>query len=356
MRFRFRMMLLILLLTALLLACADQDASDAAAAAGAPTSAPTIAPTPVPTENPTPAPTATPAPTEVPTPEPTETPKPTATPAPTPFTLLWVSDTQIYSYLKPQALEAMVSYALEQKEAQNIAAFLQTGDIVERHDMPQLWKNIERELEPLRGNIPFYCVAGNHDVGDYGMHITDYQPYKDHALCDVSDPERMFRNGECWYERREDLGLLFVGVGWRIEDDPSTKYLDWLHEVMARNTDLPAVLLVHSYLYNDGNLNDNGRLLEKEIVSRYDNIRLVLCGHHDGARHRTDVYGENHSVSALMFNYQDDTKRTSLGYCAILRFDPVTRSVSVTSYSPYNDDYNYYEDESRETFTLENAF
>lgn len=54
-----------------------------------PTARSTIAPTLMPTATPTPA----------------ATPTPTATPAPTPFSLIWMADTQAYSYHAPELLE-----------------------------------------------------------------------------------------------------------------------------------------------------------------------------------------------------------------------------------------------------------
>ena len=62
----------------------------------------------------------------------------------------------------------------------------------------------------------------------------------------------------------------------------------------------------------------------------------------------------------MMLNFQDDTTK-SRGYCTWLTFDPIARSIAVTTYSPFFDDYHYFSDlkdprHERETFTLENAW
>lgn len=67
------------------------------------------------------------------------------------------------------------------------------------------------------------------------------------------------------------------------------------------------------------------------------------------------TYEDGHSVNALMYNFQDD-KKYGLGYLRILTFDPTDRSLHVTTYSPWFDDYNYYRDEARDTFTLTEAW
>ena len=57
-----------------------------------------------------------------------------------------------------------------------------------------------------------------------------------------------------------------------------------------------------------------------------------------------------------MFNLQDETDRRTSGYCMLVTFDPLSRTISFTSYSPVFDDYNYFLNTSVETFTLEDAF
>ena len=60
-------------------------------------------------------------------------------------------------------------------------------------------------------------------------------------------------------------------------------------------------------------------------------------------------------VNMVEYNFQDWGNR-GIGYCVIITFDPITRNISFTDYSALHDDYNYYENTSRETFVLENAF
>ena len=356
-----------LLLCLLCLACAGtkQAAVPTAAPTATPTEAPThttVALTAAPTPTPSPAPTATPtpAPTPEPTPTPTPTPEPTPTPVPTPFTIVWISDTQNESWMPGRGLQAIVDYVLAERENKNIQAVVQTGDIVELHDNEKHWQQITDISAPMRAAVPFYCVAGNHDIGAYFKHHLTYDAYLSHPLCCVTDPDRQFEGGKCWYELREDLGLLLLGMGWALDDRDSAAFTDWAGEVLSQYPDYPAILVVHCFVYTNGELDDNGVYLEEHLLSQHPNLRLVLCGHHDGATRWSKTYDDGHTVTAMMLNFQDDTTK-SRGYCTWLTFDPLSRSIAVTTYSPFYDDYNYYSDlkdprHERETFTLENAW
>ena len=119
--------------------------------------------------------------------------------------------------------------------------------------------------------------------------------------------------------------------------------------------DHSVILLVHSFLKDNGGLTGTGKTLERELLSVYPNIRLVLCGHNDGSVHWQKEYEDGHLVNALLYNFQDD-KKYGLGYLRILTFDPEDRSLFVTTYSPWFDDFDYQKDTGKDTFTLTDAW
>lgn len=312
-------------------------------AASAPTEEPTLPPTPTPTPEPTPTPTATPT--------------PSPTPMPVPFTMIWIADTQNYAFASDEGLKAIVSYALEHKDLDNIVAVLQSGDLVENNGKDEEWQRIAAAFEPLRGNIPFYCVAGNHDLGTgtgaRAVRKYGYDQYRKYDLCDVREEEQRYNDGECWYQLFEPEGLILIGIGWHLENDDTAR-MEWLHNVLNRYSDYSAIILTHSYLYNNGIPGSEGVNLEANIVSKHPNVRLVLCGHHRGIRRLDQKYENGRSFTAIMYNLQADRKKGN-GYCMILTFDPRSRNIWFTSYSPILDDYNY-ESAEKETFILKNAY
>lgn len=319
-----------------------------------------------PSPRPTPVPTAyevaevfvplliTPAPAAVPPtfPRPSAVP---VTPAPTepvravkPFSLIWFSDTQYYSYKRPEIFAAMADWAVRIRSDYASVAVVCTGDIVDNRNYTRHWTNAETAITRVRDAMPFYCVAGNHDVG---ADKVEYERYLEYDFCTAPEEMEFSEDKHCWVLPLAEQGILLCGIGWCND----TAYADWLNGRLQAYPDLPAVILVHSFLNDDGSLSTNGRRVEKAILRVSPNVRLVLCGHNDGSARWSKTYGDGHIVNAMMYNFQDD-KKNGLGYARILMFNPKTRNIAITTYSPYLNDYNYYRDASRDTFTLYNAW
>ena len=297
-----------------------------------------------------PSPTATAAILPSPTATPSPSPKPTNTPEPTPFSLYWVSDTQVYAYRYPKVFNKVFAYMANTYAEQNALGVLLTGDIVDNRHEARHWANAKAAIGLLEGKLPLWSVAGNHDVG---ADQTDYGAYLACGFCAAEEGDLLYKDGVCWYDTFTAAGqdFLLLGIGWQNDSD----YLPWVKGVLETYPDHTAILLVHSFLTDKGNLTGTGKNLEKELLGAYPNLRLVLCGHNDGSARWQRTYEDGHSVNALMYNFQDD-KKYGLGYLRILTFDPTDRSLHVTTYSPWFDDYNYYKDESKDTFTLTEAW
>lgn len=322
-------------------------------------------PQPLPTDTPTPVPTVyeitevfipllyTPSPVPVtlpPTPSPVPTPAfiPTDVPKAEPFSLIWFSDTQYYAYKRPDIFLSMAEWATRIQAEYNAAAVVCTGDIVDNRNYTRHWTNAEAAIGKITESMPFYCVAGNHDVG---ADKVEYETYLSYDFCSAPESMEFSEDRHCWVLPLYEQGILLCGIGWQNDD----AYADWLNERIHAYTDLPAVLLVHSFLNDDGSLSTNGRRVEKAILSKSPTVRLVLCGHNDGSARWSRTYGDGHVVNAMMYNFQDD-KKYGLGYARILMFNPSTRNIAVTTYSPYLNDYNYYRKAEKDTFTIYDAW
>ncbi len=289
-------------------------------------------------------------PTALPTIAPTATPEPSPTPAPTPFSLYWVSDTQVYAYRSPKVYNKIFAYMANSCQAQNALGVLHTGDLVDNRNEPRHWGNAKAAIGLIQGRLPFWCVAGNHDVG---ADRADYSTYLSYGFCAAEEGDQLYRDGVCWYDLITAAGqdFLLLGIGWQTD----TGYLSWARGVLEAYPDRKAILLVHSFLTDKGGLTATGKTLERELVSTCPNVRLVLCGHNDGSVRWAKTYEDGHTVNALLYNFQDD-KKNGLGYLRILTFDPGERSLHVTTYSPWFDDYDYHKDASKDTFTLTDAW
>lgn len=291
-----------------------------------------------------PTPTASPSPTATPT----ATPSPT--PVPTPFSLYWVSDTQVYAYRYPKVFNKIFAYMANSCAEQNALGVVMTGDIVDNRNEQRHWNHAKAAISLIEGKLPLWSVAGNHDVG---ADKAEYRTYLSYGFCAAEEGDQLYRDGVCWYDTFTAAGqdFLLLGIGWQND----TNYLPWIKNVLETYPDHRAILLIHSFLKDNGALTGTGKTLERELLSVYPSIFLVLCGHNDGSVRWAGEYEDGHTVNALLYNFQDD-KKYGLGYLRILTFDPADRSIHVTTYSPWFDDYNYFKDESKDTFTLENAW
>lgn len=287
------------------------------------------------------------------TPSPVPTLSPTPSPVPTPFGFYWISDTQIYAYRLPSVLTAMARYVCASYEEHSVVALLQTGDIVDKRSDERQWKNIVPSFSSIKEQLPLYCVAGNHDVG---ADLAEYEIYSSFALCTEGKENSDYKGGVCWYRTLNAGGtdFIIVGIGWQTDTD----YVQWVNRALYDHKDCVAIIVIHNYLKDDGSLSGNGKLVDSLIVNVNPNVRLVLCGHAGGSVCVTRWYDSgSRSVTAMMYNFQDD-REAGLGYLRLLMFNPLTRNIAVTTYSPFLDDFNYYtdEDEIKDTFTIRDAF
>ena len=211
-----------------------------------------------PSLKPTPVASATPSPT----PSPSPTPTPTPTPEPTPFSLYWVSDAQVYAYRYPKVYNKIFTYMANACEEQNAIGVLMTGDLVDNRTEQRHWDHAKAAIGLIRDKLPLWVVAGNHDVGaDKG----DYKTFLSYGFCAAEEGDLLYKDGVCWYDTFTAAGqdFLLLGIGWQNDSD----YLSWARGVLETYPDHTAILLVHSFLTDKGNLTGTGKNLEKELLS-----------------------------------------------------------------------------------------
>lgn len=301
--------------------------------------------------------TEAPQQTAAPTPAPTATPEPTEDPADKPVTFVWLSDTQAYASVYPDSLMTMTHWIVDHRASLNIQYVLQSGDLVNDPKRMKEWNAVQAAFDAFIGKIPVFAIAGNHDIG--GM-VHFYDNF--HALMSRQNYTEYptFGAEEAQGRRRYDLvtigheDFIIIGAGYSLQ--PAD--YDWLNATLAKYADRTAILVAHWYLElkPETELIADSKLLHR-VVAANPNVRYVLCGHRHGLRHIEETYDDDkdgtpeRTVQAIMVDYQA-LPNGGDGYFMLLTFDPVKRTVSKTSYSPVLDDYNYFDDESIETFTM----
>lgn len=296
-------------------------------------------------------------PTPSPTPMPTNTPIPDALNADSgQYTIAWISDTQYYSRKNNGVFECMTQFLRDNADRMRLAYIVHTGDLVHNRDVPEQWAVADRAMQVI-DDLPNGVAAGNHDVGT--------KPED----CDYSYFSRYFGEsryaGKSWYggsfeDNRGHFDListgntefLFVYLGYQV----TQAGMDWARETFAAYPDRVGVLAVHDYFYHDLSLTEQGQLLYDNVVKPSKNLYLVMCGHRyncacvpveldddgDGVPDRT--------VLQMIANYQAigdaaAAERTGGdGYIHFLQVDDNADVIRYTSYSPYMDDYVYFDE------------
>lgn len=307
---------------------------------------------------PIPTPTPTPVPTPTPTPEPTPTPTPSPTPVPTPFTVVWMSDTQNLSRHYPDVFNKMRDWILENREEWNIVFFAHTGDVVDGASI-FMWEAAEEALMPILDTIPSMVVSGNHDTGGHERNHALFlkRPYAQ-AVCKEG---QTYEDGLAAYVTFEAAGERFLvfGIGYEVR---GTKLKNWITEVSAQYPEATVLYIIHAGLQPDGRFTGQARDLVQSTIPENPKARLMLCGHERGSQRRTDRFDddvdgvEERTFTTMMFNYQDDRK-DGLGFMRLLTFDPMQRTITVRTYSPWFDQFGYKKaKQGEDAFVLEDAF
>ena len=300
----------------------------------------------------TPSPTIQPTPSPSPTPSPTLTPTPSPTPEPTPFTLVWMSDTQHISRNNPEVFNCVRDWILENREKENIQFVAHSGDVVDGFS-ELMFTNAANALTPIFETIPGMVVSGNHDVTKNGsQYYFNLQPYA----------QLVHKEGQTYRDRAAyvtfrgcDTDFLVFGLGYGVNCTA------WMNEVIAQHPDHIVIVVMHKCLQDDGRFYSEAKMIYQDVMPKWPNFRLMLCGHMRGALTRTDFDDDGdgkqeRSVTTMMFNYQDDRVK-GLGFIRLLRFDPMSRSIEVLTYSPWFDQWGYPKAKDEENhFVLTNAW
>jgi hypothetical protein len=95
--------------------------------------------------------------------------------------------------------------------------------------------------------------------------------------------------------------------------------LAWASDTIEAHPGLPTIITTHDYLNTKGvrqanplvdlkrvdpEFHNSAEEVWDKLISAYDQVFLVLCGHHHGQSRRTDINHYNHKVYQLLANYQ----------------------------------------------------
>ncbi|WP_226577629.1 lamin tail domain-containing protein [Halobacillus litoralis] len=264
------------------------------------------------------------------------------------YTLVWMSDTQYYSESYPYIYKDMVDWVAANKETFNIPYVFHTGDLVDEWDDDQQWNYADEYMNVLEGaGLPYGVLAGNHDVNQKNNDYTQYSKY-----FGASRFNNQPTYGESYKDNRGHYDLLSVNgndflmlyMGWGVTQED----LDWMNSVLAQYPDRMAFLSLHEYLLVSGNRSPLGEDIYKQVVEPNENVVAVLSGHYHDSETLIDEIDDDgdgtadRKVYQMLADYQGGPEGGQ-GYLRLLHVNPNENKIYVKTYSPYLDDYNYYD-------------
>lgn len=266
------------------------------------------------------------------------------------YTFVWMSDTQYYSESFPYIFDRQTQWIVENKEAMKIKYVFHTGDLVDESDKEEQWNNADQFMKTLDdANVPNGVLAGNHDVDHKTSDYTQFyrffgeDRYKDRPYYGGS-----YKNNRGHYDLISANGndYIMVYMGWGVDDES----ISWINQVLAEHPDRKAILSFHEYLLSTGTRHPLGDKLYNQIVVPNKNVIAVLSGHYHEAQTLVDSIDDDgdgnpdRKVYQLLADYQAGPEGGQ-GYMRLLHFDKDQNRIIVNTYSPYMNDYNYYDND-----------
>lgn len=235
------------------------------------------------------------------------------------------------------------NWILANRERMNIQYLFHDGDIIDDEPNEPEWQQADAAYRILdNAGFPYGILAGNHDVGHLKGDYSHFSRYFGENRYN-SNPwyGGSYQDNRCHYDLVSVDGIDFIMMyaGWGINDEE----INWMNQVLAQYPERKAILNFHEYLLASGGMGEEPQRVYNEVVSKNENVCMVLSGHYHNAYNRVDTFtnadGSTRKVYSLLFDYQG-LPEGGLGYMRLMHFDTKNGRVIVRTYSPSLNDYD----------------
>lgn len=264
------------------------------------------------------------------------------------YTFIWMSDTQYYSESYPHIFERQTNWIAEKQEELKIKYVFHTGDIVDEADQEYQWVYADEYMSVLDDNeIPYGVLAGNHDVDHKTNDYTEFSKwFGEERFKDKPYYGESYKNNRGHYDLISAKGndYIMVYMGWGIQDED----IEWISDVLKQYPNRKAILNFHEYMLVSGNRSPLGNRIYNQVVLPNENVVAVLSGHYHDSETLIDAVDDNgdgnpdREIYQMLGDYQGGPEGGQ-GYMKLLHFDQDNNRIVVNTYSPYLDDYNFYD-------------
>ncbi|MEN1986248.1 S-layer homology domain-containing protein [Paenibacillus hubeiensis] len=264
------------------------------------------------------------------------------------FSFLWMSDTQYYSQDYPYIYRKNVQWIAENKDQLKLKYIIHTGDVVDKADQEYQWIEADQNMKVLeQANIPYGVLAGNHDVGHQDNDYSQFSKYfGDSRFQDSPVFAGSYENNRGHYDLVSANGndFIIVYMGWGLGE----KEIEWMNQVVSMYPERKAILCLHEYLLVSNNRAPIADQIFEKVVKPNKNVIAALSGHYHDAELKIDQLDDDgdgipdRNVYQMLADYQG-APEGGLGYIRLMQFDMANNKLHIKTYSPYLDDYNFYD-------------
>jgi len=262
---------------------------------------------------------------------------------------------------------SQMKWLAKSKDSYNIPIVLHVGDVVDMNNDGQyeIASNGFKLLDDA--GIPYAITLGNHDTGAVGEFDRRPAPGDGEINMRITDkfnkyfPVHRFTAQKARYEKDKSDNACYEfkagGLNWLIltlEYLPRQEALSWACRIVSEHPSYNVIVLTHSYLRSDGEIEQKGgyggvspQMVYEQLVKKYKNIRIVLCGHTGSSVWRDDIGSNGNHIYQILQDYQGEDYGG--GYIRLVEIDVHKKTIAAKMYSPY---YNHTKvDSSKFSFT-----
>ncbi len=260
------------------------------------------------------------------------------------FTMFWNSDTQYMSQFTEELNYHQHQWIVDAFAEKKGVITFNTGDMVNRSNLryEYNWKVMEQAYNIFEeASIPYTFCWGNHDI-DFDKHPNETRYYRTYFPAsrleenagqwevsfapDATDGETTRAMALKQTLHGAKIMLLSLAYESRLEESD----LAWAEEMVKTHPDYTVILLTHTYSSDTAILAGS---IRSRIVDVYDNVKLVLNGHFDGA----SVFKMANGGFAVLQDYQGEGGGIQYGgneFMRLIQFDVENNLVYFNTYSP----------------------
>lgn len=277
------------------------------------------------------------------------------------YSFALIGDTQTLTHNYPAKFHYIYDYLVENVEKTKLKHVFGLGDITDLNADYE-WSLAQYQIGKLDGVVSYSLVRGNHDEHAkfekyFGGNLSPYaKQYKEMYEENSTTTVHEFSAGQ--------LDYLVITLDFC----PSDAMLAWASEVIERHPNHNVIISTHSYLDDEGVLDEeidgsipiskpgenNGTEVWEKLVSKHQNIVMVYCGHVCNSQEKvllTQSTADNGNVvSQLMVNPQNTELLDPMGLVAMLYFSEDGSQVDVRYYSTIKK--QWFMEENQFSFTV----